>query len=217
MKYEIISTGSKGNAVIFNDIVMIDCGVSFKALREVYTRIGIVLLTHIHGDHFKKTTIRRLSEERPTLRFGCCEWLVKPLLQLGVDKKNIDVLETGVIYDYRTFRISPVMLYHDVQNCGYRLYFGKEKAIYITDTSTVEGIKAENYDLYLIEANYTDEDIQERIAKKEKTGEYIYERNVPDRHLSKAQADDFIYSNIGSNGMYVYLHQHEERKVKNEI
>lgn len=217
MKYEIISTGSKGNAVIFNDIVMIDCGVSFKALREVYTKIGIVLLTHIHGDHFKKTTIRRLAKERPTLRFGCCEWLVKPLLQLGVDKKNIDVLEIDVIYDYRTFRISPVMLYHDVQNCGYRLYFGKEKAIYITDTSTVEGIDAENYDLYLIEANYTDEDIQERIAKKEKTGEYIYERNVPDRHLSKAQADDFIYSNIGSNGMYVYLHQHEERKVKNEI
>lgn len=87
MRYNIISTGSQGNAVVLNDCVLIDCGVSFKALKEVYKNLKLVLLTHEHGDHFKPQTIKRLAQERPTLRFGCCEWLVKALLNAGVDKK----------------------------------------------------------------------------------------------------------------------------------
>ena len=34
--YEIISTGSKGNAVVLNQFILIDCGVPFKALRDYY-------------------------------------------------------------------------------------------------------------------------------------------------------------------------------------
>lgn len=210
MRYNIIASGSDGNAVVLNDSVMVDCGVPFKALHEVYKGLKLVLLTHIHHDHFQPVTIRKLAQERPTLRFGCCEWLVEPLLQHGVSKRNIDVYETDKKYDYGQFSVSPIKLHHDVPNCGYRLYFGSEKAIYITDTSTVEGIKAPDYDLYLVESNYTDEDLQERIAKKEAAGKYAYEKTVPERHLSKKQADNFIYENITSRGEYVYLHQHKD-------
>ena len=92
MRYNIISTGSHGNAVVLQDIILIDCGVTFKALQEVYKALKIVLLTHIHTDHFNPTTIRTLARERPTLRFACCEWLVKDLVNAGVDKRNIGVL-----------------------------------------------------------------------------------------------------------------------------
>ena len=125
--YNIISTGSKGNAVVLNDIILVDCGVSFKALKEVYKDLKIVLLTHIHSDHFNRTTLRLLSEARPTLRFACCEWLVTPLLETGVSKHSIDVLEIGKIYNYKAFKVSPVKLYHDVPNCGYRLFSAKKK------------------------------------------------------------------------------------------
>ena len=54
MEYNIISTGSKGNAVVINDVILIDCGVSFRALKDVYKNIKIVLLTHIHSDHFSR-------------------------------------------------------------------------------------------------------------------------------------------------------------------
>lgn len=208
--YNIISTGSKGNAVVLNDIILIDCGVSFKALKEVYKDLKIVLLTHIHSDHFNRTTLRRLSEERPTLRFACCEWLVTPLLETGITKRNIDVLEIGKIYDYKAFKVSPVKLYHDVPNCGYRLFFGKEKAFYATDTSTLAGITAKDYDLYLVEANHEEEEIQKRISEKKANGEFIYEIRATRNHLSKEQCDAWIYENI-SNGEYVYLHQHQER------
>ena len=52
INYEIISTGSKGNAVVLDNRILIDCGVTFKKLMAVYRDIDIVLLTHIHSDHF---------------------------------------------------------------------------------------------------------------------------------------------------------------------
>lgn len=64
MEYNIISTGSKGNAVVINDVILIDCGVSFRALKDVYKNIKIVLLTHIHSDHFNRRTIKALANNR---------------------------------------------------------------------------------------------------------------------------------------------------------
>lgn len=210
MQYEIISTGSKGNAVVIENQILIDCGVSFKSIKDVYKQLKLVLLTHCHSDHFKIKTIGILARERPTLRFACGEFLVKGLVDAGVSKRNIDILENGKIYDYKAFKVSPVKLYHDVKNFGYRLYVGGCKGIYITDTGHVKGIVAKNYDLYLIEANFTDEDIKSRIEEKRMTGQYVYEERVLQTHLSKEMADEFILANAGSNSEYVYLHQHEE-------
>lgn len=74
----------------------------------MYKDLQIVLLTHIHTDHFKPQTIKRLAEERPTLRFGCCEWLANDLVEAGVPKQQIDVLGIGKIYDYKAFKVSPI-------------------------------------------------------------------------------------------------------------
>lgn len=209
MKYNIIATGSTGNAVVLNNCILIDCGVSFKALKDVYKDLKLVLLTHEHGDHFNKTTIRRLAKERPTLRFGCCDWLVSDLIDCNVQKRNIDVFEIGKVYDYQKFKISPIKLYHDVPQCGYRLFVGGEKAIYVTDTAHLQGITAKDYDLYLLEANYEDEELQERINSKQETGQFCYEMNVSSRHLSKEQADAFLLENMGINSKYVYMHEHK--------
>lgn len=209
INYNIISTGSQGNAVIIGGIVLVDCGVPFSALRGVYRDIKIVLLTHIHSDHFKPSTIKRLSEERPTLRFACCKWLVNDLLNNGVPPTNIDVLDIGATYDYGAFKLVPVKLYHNVPNVGYRLFFGGEKVFYATDTSTLAGITAKNYDLYMVEANYELEKLIESTNEKTKRGDYAYELEVLKNHLSKADCDAFISANKGQNSRYVYLHQHK--------
>ena len=215
MNYKIISTGSQGNAIVLNNIILLDCGVPFKDLKDVYKDLRIVLLTHIHGDHFNKTTIRKLAEERPTLRFACCSWLLKELLECGVSIHKIDVLEIGRIYDYKTFQVSPVKLYHDVDNAGWRVFQNAEKAIYMTDTFTLTGIKAKNYDLYLVEANYITEELEERIRSKEAAGEYVYEYRVQKVHLSKEKADEWLLENIGENSEAVYIHQHTEKGEQN--
>lgn len=215
MTYNIISTGSQGNAVVINDSILIDCGVPFKLLRPVIKLLKLVLLTHIHSDHFKPSTAAALHKERPTLRFGCCEWLVKPLLDAGVDRRAIDVYEPGHIYEYGGIvDIMPERLTHNVPNCGYHIIAGgacAERLFYATDTGTLDGIEAKDYDLYLIEANHTRAEIEARIAEKLEAGVFSYEVAAAQNHLSREQAEDWIYRNIGPGGRYVFLHQHVEK------
>lgn len=49
VKYNIISTGSDGNATILEDFVLIDCGVPYKTLEPYVSKLKLVLLTHIHS------------------------------------------------------------------------------------------------------------------------------------------------------------------------
>lgn len=209
--YNIVSTGSKGNAVIINKYLMIDCGVPLKSLDKYYSDLKLILLTHIHSDHFNRTTIRNIAKARPTLRFGCCRWLVNPLLECGVNPENIDVLSFNSEYDYGMVKVIPVRLVHNVPNCGYKLHFSSgKKVFYATDTNSLAGIQAPNYDLYMVEANHELEVIKEKIAEKKSNGEYAYELQAMKNHLSKEKCDDFIYSNIGPTGEYIYLHCHSD-------
>lgn len=210
MRYNIISTGSKGNAVILNDEILIDCGVPYKSIKPYVKGLKLVLLTHIHSDHFKPETIRKLASERPTLRFGCGKWLLLSVIACGVRKTKIDIYIPNTKNRYSDdLQLIMIPLKHNVSNCGYKLYLNGEKIFYATDCNNLDGIDAPNYDIYMIEANYEDKEIWERIRQKEETGQYCYEYDVLNNHLSKQKADAFIKANADENSRYIYLHGHE--------
>lgn len=214
MTHDILATGSSGNAVVINGEILIDCGVPMKTFRKsgYIKSLKLVLLTHAHGDHFNPATVRALHKERPSIRIGCCEWMVGPLVDAGVDKRSIDVYQSDKIYHYgEEFGVCPVSIPHDVPNCGYRLFLtGAETVFYATDCSTLDGIVAKNYDLYLIESNHTRAEIEARIAEKQARGEFAYEIRAARNHLSQEQALDWLAQNAGPNSKYVFLHQHKE-------
>ena len=212
VKYNIISTGSDGNATILEDFVLVDCGVPYKALEPYVPKLKLVLLTHIHSDHFQKRTIKRLASERPTLRFGCCRWLVPPLIAAGVPERQIDVLTPRTMYGYGLCNVIPVMLAHNVPNCGYKVHFPSGKVIYATDTNNLDGVQAIGYDLYLIESNYRDEDIQAKIQEKKVAGQYAYELQVLRNHLSEAKCNDFLARNMKANSVYIPMHVHVDKE-----
>jgi phosphoribosyl 1,2-cyclic phosphodiesterase len=208
-RINIISTGSKGNAVVIDSKIMVDCGVSFKKLEGVYKNLQLILLTHIHSDHFNKTTIKNIALERPTLKFVCCEWLIKPLLDCGVKLKNIFLVNPGHKYKIgNELIIEPVMLYHNVDNCGYKIEYKNKLLFYATDTYSLEGIKAIGFDLYMVEANYTDDEIKERIEAKIEAHQYIYEYQAMENHMSKERIDEWLLENMNENSEVIYLHQH---------
>lgn len=158
MTYNVLLSGSKGNAVVINGTILIDCGVPFKALRDVYKDLQLVLLSHCHSDHFNRTAIKKLAQERPTLRFGCCNWLVSDLVNCGVSKTKIDIYDLDSFvsaYGYGGFNVLPFRLFHNAPNCGYKIHFFNdahrftEAMIYATDTNGMDGIEAKNYDLYI--------------------------------------------------------------------
>lgn len=201
---KVISSGSEGNAVIYNNAMMVDCGVSLKALQEVKRSLKIVLLTHKHSDHLKIRTLQRLQAERPTLRVACGDFLLEELPCI----KNIDVLQVGKIYDYGAFKVSPIKLYHDVPNFGWRIFLPNgQKIFHATDTVHLEGISAKGYDLYAIEHNYCEEYIQQAIEEARANGEYTHAYGNINTHLSIQQARAFIEANRKESSEVLELHK----------
>lgn len=217
MTYNIISTGSKGNAVVIGGKILIDCGVPYKRLTDVVRGLQLVLLTHIHTDHFNPRTAAAIYSRRPGIRFGCCEWMVKPLLDAGIPARCIDVYSPCrfSVYGGSLF-VKPQPLVHNVPNCGYYIHMDAERMFYATDTGTLDGIEAKGYDLYMIEANHTWADMEARVSEKQAAGAFSYEIAAAQNHLSQEQAENWIYQNIGPTGRYVFLHQHIEKEASHD-
>lgn len=202
MEVNVISSGSKGNAVLYGS-VLVDCGVSFSKLKPYIQQIQLVLLTHAHSDHLNVRTLQMLQKARPAVRIGCPEYLVSELS--GLD--NIDIYQVGVLYDYGRFQVSPVKLYHDKPNCGYRIFIEGKKILHCTDTATLEGITARGYDLYAIEHNYCEEYIQQAIEEAHAKGEYTHAYGNINTHLSIQQARAFIEANRKESSEVLELHK----------
>ena len=205
--HNILSTGSKGNAIIYFNSILVDVGISFSRIEPYLKDIQIVLLTHQHSDHFKLNVIKRIQEERPSIRFGCGAFLADKLHGI----RNLDIYESGKMYNYGSFKISPIVLYHDVPNFGYRIFKDGKKLLHATDTYTLEGISARDYDIYALECNYDEERVFNIIREKEYRGEYAHQRGSINSHLSKQQAQKFILSNTSRQDIqFLMLHQSSE-------
>ena len=212
MIYKIIASGSKGNCTILENSVAIDMGVSYKALGDYKQKIKIVLLTHAHADHFNPSTIKALSDNRPSIKFICAPFLANKLISI-VGQEKAYVLAVDGLYKLDKdgkFKVSCFRLKHDVPNVGWRIEINGRKCIYATDTSSMNGIKAKNYDLYLIEANYLTQEAINRSIRKKAQGLYSYELRAMNNHLSKEQCDEFLNENMGPHSRYVYMHKHVE-------
>ena len=199
----ILATGSTGNCVLYFNYIAIDMGISFVSIKPHLKNLKLLLLTHEHLDHFKISTIKRIQFERPALRIGCCKWML-PLLD-GL--KNIDVYEIGQLYDYGQFQISPFKLYHDVENCGYRIFKDDIKVFHATDTAHLNGITAKEYDLFAIEHNYNEDTVFDTIKRIELAGGYAHQKGSINSHLSEQQAKDFIFKNKKETSEVIRLHE----------
>lgn len=221
MNYNIISTGSHGNAVIVEHKTLIDCGVSYKKLEPYVQGLSLILLTHKHGDHLNKRTVSRIAANRPTVRFVCGKWLVPALIQCGVPIAKIDICKPGYCYSYKlnqqTVKVRMFPLTHNVQNCGYVLDVSGKRLMYATDTNNLNGISEPNCDVYMIEANHTTEDIKRRIEEKKAAGIFAYEIEAAKNHLSKEKADEWLSKNAPLDAEIVYMHQHIDKEEKNSV
>lgn len=209
---KIISSSSKGNCYIYNNDLMIDVGVSYKKIKHCLKDIKLILLSHIHGDHCNKTTIKKIVINYPNMKFVCGWFLVEQLILCGVAKKNIYVLKSDTKYDLGKYIIEPVVGIHDVPNFGYKITIKKNnyKIFHISDTGDISHIIAKNFDFYAIEANYkSDEELDKLIQTALENDEYTHLSRVKETHLSQFQCMDWLYNNMGQNSQYVWIHQHQ--------
>lgn len=218
IEYDILSSGSCGNAVVINGEILIDIGVPYKTIEQsrYLKSLKLVLLTHLHSDHFNAKTAKRLHEERPSIRWCMCDYMVPTAVSAGISEKSIDFTrptkpgESSRALIYNNFSIvDPVRLVHDVPNCGWIIHIEKEYMFYATDTKTLRFAHCKNYALYMIESNYEESEIENRIADKRENGEYVYEYRVAQNHLSQEEALEWLERNAGPESKVVFLHQHK--------
>lgn len=224
MLCEVIATGGSGNAVLVNGTFLFDCGVPFFKIMPYYKQISLVFLTHRHSDHFKIQTIRRLFLSRPCIRFVCSRNVLTDLVCLAkIPLENVILVTpekspkiiTGSRFG-ETVEASSFDLIHDVENVGWviKVRGGEEdgSAMYATDTHHIP-CSWPGLDLYMIEGNYRQEDIERRIAAKTEAGAFSYEGRVLESHMSMERAVEWLQENADPvHSRIVFLHGHVEKE-----
>jgi len=209
MNYKIISSCSSGNAILLDNGILLDCGVPFKIIQRHLRKIKAVFISHEHHDHLNISTLKKIHELRPTVRFIVGFWLKQCLLSKGIDASKIDVIEHGKVYNYKSFKVLPFILIHDVKNYGIKIIDmqSKQKIIYAVDTNRIDHISAKDFNLYLIEGNYDEDKLEENIKIDTEKGLFSYGLRVKNTHLSVQKASEWLMNNMGANSYYEFIHQ----------
>jgi ribonuclease BN (tRNA processing enzyme) len=197
MNYKIISSGSKGNCVIVND-VMIDCGVPFGKIKEHLYEIKYLLITHTHGDHLNLKTIHQIADNFPR---------IKIIGNYDVHSNyNCNIIaNAGFDIDVGDYVFTPFECIHDVLCYGYTWTFEEKNIIYATDTSTLENAPEGVYDYMFIESNHDEQKLE--AVRNEYHGSYNPYLSGK-RHLSTQQAKAFYYLKRRNRDSYlIELHQ----------
>jgi L-ascorbate metabolism protein UlaG (beta-lactamase superfamily) len=197
MNYEVISTGSKGNCVVIND-VMVDCGVPFMKIRDKLYSIKYLLITHTHSDHLNIKTLEGIATLFPRITIiGNYEvnhfWMCNKIANAGFPIETDDYFFT------------PFECVHDVLCYGYTWSYEGQEIIYATDTSTLEFAPKKKYDWLFLESNHDEEKLEAaRNMTKGSYNPYLSGK----RHLSTQQAKIFYYMNRKNQGsQLIELHQ----------
>ena len=207
MKYEIIGSSSKGNCIVVEDMLMLDCGVAYTKLKPYLKNVKLIFISHIHKDHLLPTTIQKIAYNKPTMKFVTgSKQVVRKLDELGVNRDNIIYLYNYSWFDLGIIKLKVEPMHHDTENCGLHFKRNGKKGLYVVDTGNIDNVNAKNYDLYLIEANYKEE-VLERHKKECTQEELVYLNRVPQVHLSWEQANTFLIENMGKNSEFQYIHE----------
>jgi len=174
---------------------MIDIGLPYSKVKEHLKDIDFLLLTHIHGDHFKADTIRKIFVYHENIKIVCGEWLREKLLSVGVDEDRIIIVEFGKVYTLGIYLISPILAYHDVENCGYRVMKDGFKHFHITDTFSLDGIETLNYNSASIECNHDYEKALELIEEAKDNDEFSHLKGAINSHLAVHKTISFCKEN----------------------
>jgi ribonuclease BN (tRNA processing enzyme) len=197
MKYKIISTGSKGNCVIIND-VMVDVGVPFGKIKNELYDIKYLLITHGHSDHLNIKTIQQVAENFPRIKI-IGNYEVHDIYNCNI------IANAGFEIVTDDYVFTPFQCVHDVLCYGFTWTFEDQEIIYATDTSTLEHAPAKKYDWLFLESNHDEYKLEQvRNVQKGSYNPYLSGK----RHLSTQQAKTFFYLNRrNENSQFIELHQ----------
>ena len=187
MKFISLASSSKGNAYIIDDSktkLLLECGVTFKRLRELtehkVSDISACLISHEHKDHSRCVKDIILSGIPVYSSYGTAE-------ALGLD--TVNVIEEKEMVTIGTFDIMPFMVFHDAAEPMGFLIRSREtnkRLLFATDTA---GINYEfaRLNIIALECNY----LKEILQKSEHLPEKVRYR-IQNSHMEANEAARYI-------------------------
>ena len=151
----VISSGSQGNAYILEsngEKLLIELGVAWKdILKSLNYKIDDVigcLVSHKHGDHANKDTIKKVIQYGIPI-YSCEE-------TREVDKRIINI-KKGRKTSIGGFKIQPIPLQHSCECFGYLIETSDNQRIVFATDCCEFLYKIKNVNHWLIECNWSEE------------------------------------------------------------
>lgn len=186
LKYEIISTGSKGNCMWIENIV-IDVGITLKDFNKPFTDFDYLLITHLHGDHVKLPLLKKFKRKRTYVNQSTYdkyyEKVFKDFTKLTVVGDEDEIFLSPDI-KMRVFNVP-----HDVPCNAFHLTFYTDEepieVLYATDLSSTDTLPRDTKFNYMFLENNYDVDILHKALQNPKLRARAQGNQ---RHLSNQQA-----------------------------
>lgn len=216
MQFDVISSGSKGNATLVlsrGEVILLDFGISKRKVETALSNYGFgfndieaFFVTHDHSDHASNifnAPIDKVYSGCPTL----------PKMEHSLASGNL--LRPFSQVRVGCFNITSIPLSHDAKNTlGFVVDDSEESLVYLTDTGFVPErdfpyIKGKTY--YIFESNHDPE-----MLFSSKRPDYLIRRIISDKgHLSNADAAYYLSNLIGDMTKEVVLsHLSDECNTK---
>ncbi|WDF45278.1 MBL fold metallo-hydrolase [Chryseobacterium sp. KACC 21268] len=195
MKLKVIGSGSKGNAYLLEneqEALLIECGVNIKEIKKAVdfnvSKISGCIVTHEHGDHAKSIT--------EVLGSGINVYATKGTFEntkAGLTMKSsrqIVIPQKGE-FQVGNFKVMSFPTIHDVaEPCGFLIYH-KDCGVTLFLTDTVySNFRFSGLNNIIIEANYDNEIINEKLGDKKFLRDRIYQS-----HMSLDTCLEFLNAN----------------------
>lgn len=193
MQFDVISSGSKGNATLIisgQDVILLDFGISRRRIEAALKSYGLgfqdiqaFFISHDHSDHASNA----FNAPREKLYASV----------MTLPKIEGTIIENHLLHPLKelyvgNLKILPIPLSHDAQNTvGFVVSDGEESLVYLTDTGYVPEkdfpyIKNKTY--YIFESNH-DAD----MLFNSKRPDYLIRRIISDKgHLSNSDSAYFL-------------------------
>lgn len=215
---KVIATGSSGNAVLHNTI-LVDCGIPKKELEPFIDEISAVFITHRHSDHWNAPSVKMFAKDFIPMYISNSDkrFFYK---ELGKEfcKEYVTFFNVGDTIDFKNSiiqtRVKTDFLHHDVPNYCLEILIKtlgidkQTKIFHATDTGSLRGVKIGNKcNYYFIEANYQTWKLDLLAEQSAREGKYNRYSRSKKTHLSKAQADKFYEKHKMYKSRIEYLHK----------
>ncbi len=207
-KIHIIGSSSKGNGYVIetkNERLLLECGCKWekmlKACRFKLSTIKGCLVSHKHQDHAKHIG-EYLCKGFPVLAHR------KVFVDLAMSSMTYaKAVDAGHYYQLGGFKILPITAYHDEDAPTYAYLVEHEefgKLVFATDTYKFP-YKIENVNVWMIEANYDDEIVEENLANGKLSPSRWYRLMLT--HMEIEQTTKVLRRNkVGKDATVILIH-----------